>query len=175
MRSSKPIQLLTFVVPLIILATGCGFVPAPQQPAPWMTFTSAEGNFKTQFPASPTHSLSSDSLEHRFTAQYANGARLLRVGYEHNSNQNDTLADRIERLSALSTTGKVTSVAISRDGHPGMEATYDMLSGEHTFIVRHRIYVSETTSYQVISVMLKGENAAADTRKFFAAFRILPQ
>jgi hypothetical protein len=139
MRSQKHSQLLILVLSLVSMATGCGFAPTPMQPATWVTFSSAEGNFKAQFPIEPTHTLSSDGLEQRHTAQYASGARLLRVGYEHNFNQDDTLADRFERLGALSTTGKVTPVAISRDGHPGMEATYEMVSGNDTFVVRHRI------------------------------------
>ena len=156
--------------------TAC--VPSgPARDAEWVPFTSEEGGFRALFPVAPTHKTSADGREHRYTAQYARGSRLLRASYELDYDTSVSLEDRFAAVGrSADVQGPVNPAAVTIDGNAGMEATYKMVSGSTTATMRHCIFHVGTTSYQLLAVMTeRGQDADADAEaeRFFGSFELL--
>jgi hypothetical protein len=167
---------LIVILAAAVALPGCPRFAGPVQPKPWVAFESKEGKFKALFPIQPSHKTSGDGREHRYTADYRNGARVLRVAYELDYDSSITLADRFEAVANMEgVRGDVRTVEISLGGHPGMEAEYEIVDDESTIVMRHRIYHVGTTSYQVLAGMFKGEDAHQDVERFFQSFELLPE
>lgn len=145
------------------------------EPSPWTPFQSAEGNFRVLFPAPVNETVTDDGKEHRFTASYRQGRRLLRAAYELDYDPTVTIADRFKAVAAMPGVSQVRLADIKLGDHPGMQADYILQDGGTTLEFRHRIYHVGGTSYQVMAVMHRGEEAQSDIDKFMNSFRLLSE
>lgn len=140
----------------------------------WVWFRSRPGDFKVAFPHDPAHSTSREGREHRYTAEYRNGA-MLQVSFEDDGGA--WLGADEFRLPEAPAGGPVEIRAelIRPQGrYPGFAATYELGEGTDALVVHHRVYRAGVGGrlYQVIAMMKKSDPAPEDVERFFSSFEI---
>jgi len=160
---------------VVCFLVGCGqMIPEPTaQSTTWAEFTCEKGGFRASFPGVPQHTTSADGKEHRYTSEYRNGKRLLRVAYEQGFDTSIPVAARLDKIKEEMQATKAETREVELEGHPGMELSIELERDGGPWKARIRYFHVGTTSYGLTAFAQRGEDAEADFRQFFASVRLI--